>query len=144
MGFGNVLYSVECFGWVNDVTWSPTGSFLAAVSHDSQVHIICSKKFPEFTYKSLQWKGRAFLKTNFLSEDCLICCGYDRVPVFYAQSAGEFVEKLVLDDQIFQEKKQLSYLQERKNVFEVKKLGQSTGEVEYLPMLPTKHKNTIT
>ena len=141
--FGGIIYSVDCFGWVNDVTWSPTGNFLAAVSQDSQIHIINSKSFPAFSHKIIQWKGRAFYRGCFLTEDCLILCGYDRMPVYYSQANGDFVEKAIMDDPGLQAKP-LTYLQERKNVFEVKKLGQSTGEVEYLPILPTKHKNTIT
>lgn len=140
--FGEVFFSVDCIGWVNDISWSPSGSFLAGVSHDSKVHFVSVKNSQDFTYRNLQWKSKAFYRVCFINDNSLICCGYDRAPILYIQKNGEFEEKAIMDECI-PKPKPVSYLDERKNIFEKSKLGESREEIEFLQILPTKHKNSI-
>ena len=91
----------------------------------------------------MQWKGRAFYRVAFASDEEIYCGGYDQVPVLYqATKEGEYAEKAVLDD--FSAKaKTLGYIEQRASIFEQKKLGQSTEDVEFLQVPKTKHKNAI-
>ncbi len=115
------------------------------MTHDSQVHIVNMRDLSKITDSVLQWKGRAFYKAAFTADEELFCCGYDRTPVLYQQvpgKEGEYVEKAALDD-LTTKAKVMTAMEQRMSVFEQKKLGQASEEVEYLHVPKFRHKNTI-
>jgi len=134
---------MDCGGWVNDINWSLSGNYLAAVSHDSQLHIINAKDISKFTHNSIQYKGRAFNRVCFYTDTDICCGGYDRNPIIYqAAKEGEFIEKTQLDDEKARVKT-LGFIEAKKTIFEKDKLGQGQENIDFLKIVNTRHKNTI-
>ena len=77
---------MNCNGWANDVTWSPSGNLLAGVSHDSQLHICNTADVNSITEHIIQWNGKPFFRMGFTDEDNLYCCGFDKIPIFYKKN----------------------------------------------------------
>jgi len=74
---------MDCNSWVNDVCWSPSGNTLAAVSHNSQIHIINARDMENMSSSTLQPRGSPLYKAKFTSDEDLFCCGYEKIPILY-------------------------------------------------------------
>lgn len=140
--FGTVFYTVNCFGWVNDVAWSPNGLFCSAVSHDSKVHVINASDLSAISHTSTQYKGLAFYRVCYTTDSDFYCCGYDRIPIQYTGKDGTFMESKSLDTSPAKAKTE-GYIASRTSIFEQPKLGQKVEEIEYFPVSKTHHKNVI-
>lgn len=138
-----MIYSLDCRSWVNDVCWSPSGDILAGVSHNSQIHIIDVKDMGNITNKTLQTRGLPCYRAMFTTNEDLYCCGYDRIPVLYKDSPGGFKEQLKLDNVSTTKERQMTEMEYKRSIFEQKKLGQASEDIEFLKVAKTKHKNTI-
>ena len=124
------------------MTWSPSGKYCAAVSHDSQLHVINFTKPEEITCNFVQWKNRAFYRVCFGEDEQIFGCGFDRVPVLFTGKDGVYAEKAILDDSEVKVKAQ-GYMEQRINIFSQKELGKGNEDIEYLQIMKTKHRNTI-
>lgn len=134
---------MDCRSWVNDVCWSPSGSLLAGVSHNSQVHIIDMKDMGNVKSETLQTRGLPYFRAQFTSDEDLFCCGFGRIPVLYKKAGALFKEHLKLDDVSTTKERQMTEMEYKRSIFEQKKLGQTSEDVEFLKVVKTKHKNTI-
>ena len=136
------MYSVDCLSWVNDVSWSANGELLAAVSQNSQLYAVGVQSCTQFAHKCTQWRNNAFCRVCFGPGADIYAGGFDRLPVRYVAKSGECCDPTLLDESPAQTRTQSSMSQAR-GVFEGKKLGQAGEDIEYLPKMTTKHKNTI-
>jgi WD40 repeat protein len=134
---------MDCRSWVNDVCWSPSGNTLAAVSHNSQVHIIDVRDMENVLGSTFQTRGLPFYKARLTSDENLFCCGYERIPIYYKKSGDQFKEHQKLDDVSTTKERQMTEIEYKRQIFEQKKLGKASEDIEFLKIIKTKHKNTI-
>lgn len=100
MKFGEQLFELsDAFGWTFGVKWSPTGSVLAYVGHDST---ICFVKITGRTSSSqvLTLQGLPLRDVLFLSENRLVAGGFDCNPMlFVGDNKGIWRFSRYLDEQ---------------------------------------------
>lgn len=140
-GYGKVLYSIDCASWVNDISFSPSGQFVFAASHNSCLHFVNLKKFPEVSCQTIQSKSHPMMKVLLTSDTTAFAGGFDQAPVFFtADKPDEFTEKCTME-QVGSMVKKISSYDTTKNIFAAATLGQ--GDIDFLPIMQTKHKNVI-
>eukprot|EP00250_Pteridium_aquilinum_P006817 c16657_g1_i1 orf=82-1233(-) len=83
MKFGEQLFELgDAFGWTFGVKWSPTGSTLAYVGHDSTICFVkISGRTP--TSQVLTLQGLPLRDVLFLSENKLVAGGFDCNPMLF-------------------------------------------------------------
>jgi len=86
--FGQPLVTFDAGAWINCVTFSETGRYLACVPHDSTVRFKDLSLGPDAPPTRIRWKGLPFLRATFLGDSCLIACGFDKVPVLFRLSGA--------------------------------------------------------
>lgn len=79
--YGEVQVNEDAGAWVNAVAFSPSGRFLAFVSQDSAVRFKNLSKGPNSPSAVTHWRRLPFLTAIFVSEDLLVACGFNCVPV---------------------------------------------------------------
>ena len=85
--FGTQTARVKMPGlcWVYDVAWNTAGTTLAAVTHDSRVHILTVPSTAELgalaVTQSISLKILPLRTINFISERHLVCGGFDCYPI---------------------------------------------------------------
>lgn len=73
--------------WVHDVAFSPDGTRLAWVSHDSSISVVDSTQ--SMTYVTLKTRYLPFLSCVWVSQASIVAAGHDCCPMlFNYQSAG--------------------------------------------------------
>jgi len=82
--FGNCLAEYNSSGWVHAVDWSPSGSKLVYVAHDSRIHFVDIASGAE---ERLSLDTLPFRAVIFTSEDTVVAAGFDCAP-FQFQNAG--------------------------------------------------------
>lgn len=95
--FGEAQVSEDAGAWVNSVMFSPTGRYLGFLPHDSTVRIKDLSGGPNATVLIIRWKGLPFLRGAFLSDKCLVACGFDFVPVVFRCCGGQWSVSGVVD-----------------------------------------------
>jgi actin related protein 2/3 complex subunit 1A/1B len=93
--FGDVLLELDSsVGWVQSVQWSPAGTKLAFIGHDSSFNVadvsggkgnVETVKYPDLPFRDLLW----------VSEDSIVAVGHDCTPVLFQSKGGwKFVKKI--------------------------------------------------
>mmetsp|Transcript_29889 Transcript_29889/g.85618 ORF Transcript_29889/g.85618 Transcript_29889/m.85618 type:complete len:376 (+) Transcript_29889:55-1182(+) len=85
-GFGKVEVTEDVGSWVNAVMFSPKGQFLAFFGQDATARIKDLVGGPGNAATVIRWRGLPFLQGAFISEKCLVGCGYDCAPVLFRRS----------------------------------------------------------
>jgi len=131
--FGECLAEYDSNGWVHDVAWSPSGSRLAFVGHDSSVTFIDAPS----NQQRLTLSTLPFRSLVFLSENTIIAAGHDCNPaVFNAQGSNWVFTKFVDEAKTAAGAGNSS----AKTMWQQKvDLGTTSNETT----LPTKHQNAI-
>jgi len=135
--FGNCLAEYNAAGWVHDVSWSPSGSKLAYVAHDSRIHFVdintgSDSKVAQQTlpYRSILW----------LSEDSIVAAGYDCAPHLFTSSGGGWQYAKSFDENKAAAATKQSGASAARNMFAAKvDCGTETVETT----LNTQHQNAI-
>ncbi|KPA78573.1 actin related protein 2/3 complex putative (arpc1) (ARPC1) [Leptomonas pyrrhocoris] len=108
--FGHVYWSCSLPCWLHDLSWSPSGRFLAAVGHDSVLHVLhgvtsspsaASGNPPSgdgrLTHTTLRLRTLPLVRCAFTSDNSLVAAGFEgRVNVFGAAQDGTW--HLVAED----------------------------------------------
>mmetsp|Transcript_22592 Transcript_22592/g.52653 ORF Transcript_22592/g.52653 Transcript_22592/m.52653 type:complete len:351 (-) Transcript_22592:138-1190(-) len=117
--FGKAQLRENVDAWVNYITFSPNGNFLALVLQDSTVRFKHLLKGPAEPLEVLQWRGLPFLCATFLNEQCFVACGFDCKPVVFVQSERWAVAKTLEanNPRAFPSEKRESYVQSRAEMY---------------------------
>mmetsp|Transcript_25687 Transcript_25687/g.43020 ORF Transcript_25687/g.43020 Transcript_25687/m.43020 type:complete len:390 (-) Transcript_25687:300-1469(-) len=91
--FGALLQQIDVAGgWARSVAWSPSGSSLAFVSHDSSIHftsgITSTASSCRQPMTTIRFASMPFYSLIFLSETQLIAAGYDCIPVLFEKDSN--------------------------------------------------------
>lgn len=97
-------------GWVHDAAFSPSGSCIAFVGHDSSIHFapipsepVCEIQNlpivagPEHGTQSIVMKGLPFKSVAFIDDTHLIAGGHDAMPYYFAFEGANWVWKGFVD-----------------------------------------------
>mmetsp|Transcript_25279 Transcript_25279/g.71288 ORF Transcript_25279/g.71288 Transcript_25279/m.71288 type:complete len:357 (+) Transcript_25279:70-1140(+) len=96
--FGDAQLADDMGAWVNAVAFSPPkGRILAAVAQDSTVRFKALAGGPESPVEVVRWKRLPFLQATFVSEQLLVACGFDCMPVLFSQAGGKWHLHGILD-----------------------------------------------
>merc|ERR1711934_316260 len=82
--FGECLASIDVGAWVNAVCFSPSGTTLAAATHDSKAHFLqlnYGTGVEVVTATNIRLKGLPINKLAFLDEGVCVGVGWDMVPL---------------------------------------------------------------
>jgi len=92
--FGEPLTEIDCGGWVQSVQWSPNGSKLAFVGHDSTLSVAdISGGSP--SVDTVRWNELPFRDLLWIADNKIICCGHDCNPTLFQDNGGwKFSKKL--------------------------------------------------
>lgn len=88
--FGQVQVVEEAGCWVNAVSFSPSGKFLAFVGQDSSIRIKDLAGGPTQPATIVRWRKLPFLACEFVSEKQLLACGFDCTPVMISLVGGSW------------------------------------------------------
>jgi len=93
--FGNCLSEFNANGWVHSVSWSPSGSTLAFVSHDSTISFadVASGNISSVALTTLPFRS-----VLFVSEDQVVAAGHDCNPMLFANKGGSWQYVKNLDE----------------------------------------------
>jgi actin related protein 2/3 complex subunit 1A/1B len=148
--FGALLAKFDqCQGWVESVSWAPSGYALTFTAHDSSIHFAHIYGEGEPYTISLNTPNLPFRDVAFLSDYCVLAVGYDNNPMLYVNQntaedpAWQFVAKVDKEKGV-QKKKKTGFAKNR-NIFEdaSAKNVEFGSEVQGLE-LKTRHQNAIT
>mmetsp|Transcript_90434 Transcript_90434/g.281554 ORF Transcript_90434/g.281554 Transcript_90434/m.281554 type:complete len:381 (-) Transcript_90434:130-1272(-) len=87
-GFGKVEVSEDAGSWVNSVAFSPKGQFLAFFGQDATVRVKDLVGGPGNAASVIRWSGLPLLQGAFITERCLVGCGFDCAPVLFRKGDG--------------------------------------------------------
>lgn len=95
--FAKMYLEYSANGWVNCVTWSPSGEILAFACHDSTVHFVDLVNAPEVA-QTVWCSFLPLCKIKFVNEASIIAGGHDNNPALFSNSTGswqflEFADK---------------------------------------------------
>ena len=92
--FGSVLAEFDCgHAWIQNVSWSPSGSFVAAASHASVVTFIKLAQGAE-PQTSVVWsKSLPLLDLAFVNDELLAAAGFDGALHIYAKAGDAWTLK---------------------------------------------------
>uniref|UniRef100_A0A8D0H6K8 Actin-related protein 2/3 complex subunit n=1 Tax=Sphenodon punctatus TaxID=8508 RepID=A0A8D0H6K8_SPHPU len=93
MPFGEILFEKgERGGWIHGVCFSPSGQYLAWVSHNSTLSIADAAKGKAIT--QLTTKFLPFLSVLFLNENQLVAAGHDSCPYLFSYTEPDNLQSL--------------------------------------------------
>ena len=78
---------MTALGWVNAVTWSPTGTSLAFCAHDSSMHVATFNSDGSPVVQTLRFRELPYKDLIFISESALIAGGHDFNPKLFGRSS---------------------------------------------------------
>ncbi|CEP01544.1 Actin-related protein 2/3 complex subunit [Plasmodiophora brassicae] len=140
-------------GWVEAVSWSPSGYRLAFASHDSSVHIVQILAGEPPTCQTISTAFLPFSAVVFLSEDAVVFAGYDANPVLFINKGTEaepsFEAHGVLDKMLAtpgSKPKAVSSFSNARNLFDASsRMGVNFGteSTDTDGTLKTRHQNAI-
>jgi len=96
--FGEVYCEFNCNGWVNNVSWSPSGDWLSFVGHDSSIHFVYFNGSTPIV-QTLRYPDLPFNTLNFLSDKGVVACGHDYNPFLFYFNGDAWVFLKKLDEQ---------------------------------------------
>lgn len=88
---GEVLHEFDVTrAWVNHAAWSPSGTQLAFVGHDSLLHVATFNADPTVAplIQTIKCPTLPAMRVLFLSEDCLVTAGHSMNPELFARGAA--------------------------------------------------------
>eukprot|EP01089_Gocevia_fonbrunei_P013414 TRINITY_DN3443_c0_g1_i1.p1 TRINITY_DN3443_c0_g1~~TRINITY_DN3443_c0_g1_i1.p1 ORF type:complete len:359 (+),score=104.50 TRINITY_DN3443_c0_g1_i1:82-1158(+) len=91
--FGNLLSEFSAGGWVHSVSWSPSGTVLAYVAHDSTISVV---EVASGNSQTLSLTYLPFRTVEYVGDDQIVAAGHDCNPMLFAGGVGslKFVKKL--------------------------------------------------
>ncbi|XP_049848481.1 actin-related protein 2/3 complex subunit 1-like [Schistocerca gregaria] len=83
--FGTLCKEIHSGGWVHAAKWSPTGTRLAWVSHNSSVHVLeCATS--SHVHHTLKLEYLPFMDLVWTSPNLFVAAGYDSFPCLFSVS----------------------------------------------------------
>lgn len=143
--FGTVLAEFDqAKAWVQAVAWSPDGSTVVFNGHGSTSHFITldSSNPKDSEVQTLYSKDLPHLSADFMTDDKLVCCGFDLNPHLYEKDGDSWAFSGKLDDEKDTESKKgkTNTAAARSKFKNMAKKGQSSATATEIK---TRHKNTI-
>lgn len=93
---GTLIHEFSNSGaWVHDVSFSPDGTKLAWVSHDSSISVVVAGK--KMTFVTLKTRYLPFLSCVWVSQSSIVAAGHDCCPMLFNYQPGgilKFVGRL--------------------------------------------------
>lgn len=130
--------------WVQGVAWSPDGSTVVFNGHGSTTHFVelDDSNPKDSEVQTVYSKDLPHLTADFMSDNSLVCCGFDMNPHLYEKKDGEwsFVKKLDEEKEAAAKKGGTNTSQARNKFKNMAKKGQSKASET---KVKTRHKNTI-
>lgn len=134
-------------GWVNAVTFSPSGATLAFSGHGSTIHFADAKSEKASVY-DINQNGLPYLALAFTDENTLIAVGYDANPAVYTKSGDKWAFKKQLDSADGKKNQQAAAASAAQKSFskwaDADKRGQEFGAAGASSDPLTRHTNAIT
>lgn len=142
--FGTIVAELPLKAWVNDLSWSPTGTILAAATHDSRITIFTfpsstlytDPKVDHITLRSLPLRS-----IRFISPTQLVGGGFDFMAMLFAPN--DKGEKWALKGQWVAEVAAKRAKTEAELAREKFQNQASTGQAAAVELPTTRHKNVI-
>jgi actin related protein 2/3 complex subunit 1A/1B len=126
--FGEVYHEFPIQGWVNDVSWSPSGETLVFVGHNSSISFGTFQ--PQQVVQNILTEFLPFAQVLLLSENACVAAGHDNFPIIYTRKSDglwSFFKKLDSQDSSAEETK-TSTVAAARSMFQNKaKTGQTTA-----------------
>jgi len=143
--FGELLQDFDdASGWVEAVTWSPSGNILAFAGHDSSISFV---DFNSGSTQTLKGRDLPYTSLYFASEDVLIAAGHNFNPGLYqTDSSGNwsFVERVDVKETKTAASSNKSGFNAARNMWASKvNRGQNSNKNDGKSKLWTKHVNCI-
>jgi len=102
--FGEVLAEFDqARAWVNSVAWSPSGLRIAFVGQGSTLHIVSIVAGSEPDVVTVKHKDLPFLTVDFLSDDTILACGFDRNPTIFTSNGKQTGAQWSLEQKVDKE-----------------------------------------
>jgi actin related protein 2/3 complex, subunit 1A/1B len=95
--FGECLIEYKCMFWLNNVTWSPSGSAICYCSHDGTLNFCDLTGGEKGKITKYTHKGLPFSKGRFIDEDSFLAVGYDKAPFLFTKDGDEWKQSKILD-----------------------------------------------
>lgn len=86
--FGEAQVTESAGSWVNAVAFSTSGRVLAFAPQDSTVRFKDLVGGPSAVVDCIRWRRLPFLQVVFMSDTCLVACGFDCVPVLFRHAGS--------------------------------------------------------
>jgi actin related protein 2/3 complex subunit 1A/1B len=106
--YGENLVTITCNGWINSLSFSPSGKALCYVTHDCELNFLDVTEIASGNKKPKSEKllhtGNPHMSCVYLAEDKLIATGFDKVPILYKNEGGSWKNIKTLDDGILKER----------------------------------------
>ena len=99
--FGETLVNIHVNGWVNFISWAPSGAVIAFGTQESELNF--AKVADAADGKAKIKPEPILLRTNpllsglFLDETKFIGTGFDKVPILYSNTGGQWSQTKILD-----------------------------------------------
>jgi actin related protein 2/3 complex subunit 1A/1B len=134
LAFGEQLAEYQSPAWVHAVEWSPSGSRLAFVGHDSSISFV---DIASGSVERIPLPGLPFRSLAFLTENSVVAAGHDCMPVLFTNQGSWAFAKNVDEEKA---PAGGAAAQSAKSMWQQKvDLGTTTNETT----LGTKHQNAI-
>jgi len=85
--FGEILAEYTSSGWVHSVTWSPNGSKIAFVAHDSTITFV---DVAAGTPQTIRLTHLPLADVIFIGENSAVAGGHDYSPLYFVNSGGNW------------------------------------------------------
>ncbi len=99
MRFPQSMFDIQITdgAWIQDLSFSPSGDEIVAVTGDSRIHSVNIAAQP-FTTEHTTLPTQPLLAVGHLAESVIVGVGYAADPIIFAKEDGMWVEKHSLDD----------------------------------------------
>jgi len=124
-------------GWIHSVSFSPDGSRLAWVGHDSSISVVDANN--EMALHTVKQSFLPFMGITWITGNSLVAAGYDCNPILFSFDGSKINMKGKLDQPQEKESQQMSAMNRFKNLDK-----RATAGNESSTDLKTQHQNTIT
>jgi len=136
--FGEILAEYVSAGWVHSVAWSPNGSQVAFVAHDSSITFI---DVASGSPQTLRLNFLPLVDVVFINENSAIAAGHDCSPLYFTSSGGNWSFSSVISEA---KKAEAPKAAGAKAAMQKFQNLDSTGQAKVSQTLNTLHQNCIT